>query len=89
MRLKVGKPVSSLFLAWVLWSGAGSHAPHAGYEPVGSYPTLDACDRAAAQLTEKTAQGGPSRTYVCLPERVDPRLPHNAPGTGGRPALEA
>ena len=89
MRLKVGKPVSSLFLAWVLWSGAASHAPHADYEPVGAYPTLDACSEAAAQLTEKAAQGGPSRTYLCLPERVDPRPPQKAPGTRTRPALEA
>lgn len=89
MRLKVGKPVSSLFLAWVLWSGAASPTPHAGYEPVGSYPTLDACSGAAAQLTEKAAQGGPSRTYLCLPERVDPRPPQKAPGTRTRPDLEA
>ena len=89
MRFKVGRIAPSLFLAWVLWSGAGSHAPHAGYEPVGSYPTLDACSRAAAQLTEKAAQSGPSRTYVCLPERVDPRPPQKALGMRGRPALEA
>ncbi len=89
MRFKVGKTASSLFLAWVLWSGVRSHAPHAGYEPVGSYPTLDECSGAAAQLTEKAAQGGPSRTYLCLPERVDPRPPQKAPGTRERPALDA
>jgi hypothetical protein len=80
MRSKIGKIVSSLSLAWIVWGGAGSHAPHAGYEPLGSYPSLDECSRVAAQLTQTATRTGTNRTYVCLPERVDPRLPKKALG---------
>jgi hypothetical protein len=80
MRLKVRKSISSIVLAWVVWGGAGSQAPHAGYEPLGSYPTLDECSRVAAQRTQTAARTGTNHTYVCLPERVDPRPPKKALG---------
>jgi hypothetical protein len=75
------RAVPVLSLSWVIW--VGSQGPHAGYEPAGSYASLDECSRTAARLTQEAVTAGQDRSYVCLPDRVDPRPPSSASQPGG------